>query len=653
MMRRAAWAATVAVGVGVCACGSPGGAPGDAGALDTALPAEPDARPADGAAPDPCAVVRHRGRTFVLRECPATARLALSAMETSPPYAYLEVLGEGPGDPLRAGDLPGITWRTDPEGVDVRYAAETGPSPLAGGDADAALGLTVTEVGGALRVAARLSWPSAARFPAPYRPAVVLTPADPDAAVRTEAGRAVIEASPVSFYVVPEIEAGVVARPAAVASATGGALVWRAPAGGDLPPGQTWRLATVTLDAGPTLVEAQRRWVFRNTSGPHPAARWGWRSGPALGSLVSARALTDVAVSLPYLPEAPPPVIVADGRWFDRYGADTPSPGFPEGVAGAAAAVRAAGADLALRWAPLTLDASPGCGTCTLDPREPSVRTGTARRAEQLFRGGVAALALSLPDAETSPESLFSALRRVAGDRHQLWLESPEAVPAQGLLDARVPPPADASAIAGACGDAITQASQDRACAEALRGLTLSATPPPLEATTAPDPGDVEARRRLADLWPLGATDALLGDGGLSIGAGSETAARRRATVSALAGGLYLLADVPATLAPERMELYLAPLRRGLVRSPAAQPVHVHAAAGEPADVWHRPGHALGVFNDASEARTWPAPGTLAPELAGRVLIDVFSGQRAGAGEAIAVPAGDVRVFVAEPPDME
>jgi hypothetical protein len=31
----------------------------------------------------------------------------------------------------------------------------------------------------------------------------------------------------------------------------------------------------------------------------------------------------------------------------------------------------------------------------------------------------------------------------------------------------------------------------------------------------------------------------------------------------------------------------------------------------------------------------------------------VFSGQRAEAAEAIAVPAGDVRVFVAEPPDME
>lgn len=639
--------------VGASACETNGDATSDAGPVDATSPPPADAAAPDAADADPCPVVRLRGRTFVLRECPATARLALAEMETSPPYAYLEVLGEGPGEPLRAGDLPGITWRTDPEGVDVRYAAETGPSPLTGGDADAALGLTVTEGGGALQVSARLSWPSAARFPAPYRPAVVLTPADPSAAIRTAYGRAVVVASPVSFYVVPEVEAGVVARPAPLTTPTGTALIWRAPNGGDLPPGQTWRLATVTLDAGPTLTDAQRRWVGRNGTDPHPAARWGWRSGPTLGSLVSARALTDVAVSLPYLPEAPPPIIVADGRWFDRYGADTPSPGFPEGVAGAAAAVRAAGADLALRWAPLTLDASPACGTCTLDPREPSVRAGTARRAEQLFRGGVAALALSLPDAEASPESLFAALRRVAGDRRQLWLESAEAVPAEGLIDARVPPPADASAVAGACGDAITQASQDRACADALRGLTISATPPPLETPAPTAPDDLDARRRLADLWPLGATNALLGDGGLSVGAGTEAAARRRVTVSALSGGLYLLADVPATLAPERLDLYLAPLRRGLLRAPAARPVRVLAVADGAPDVWHRPGHALAVFNDTDAARAWPAAEAMAPEFAGRVMIDVFSGQRADAAEAISVPAGDVRVFVAEPPDME
>jgi hypothetical protein len=200
----------------------------------------------------------------------------------------------------------------------------------------------------------------------------------------------------------------------------------------------------------------------------------------------------------------------------------------------------------------------------------------------------------------------------VAGDRHGLWLESPDAVPADGLIDARVPPPAEASAIAGACGDTITQASQDRACADALRGLTISATPPPLEAPMPPTPDDVDARRRLADLWPLGATGALLGDAGLAIGPGTEISARRRATVSALAGGLYLLADVPATLAPARLDLFLAPLRRGLLRSPAAQPARVLAVAGEAADVWHRPGHALAVFNDAAEARVWPAPEVLA-----------------------------------------
>jgi hypothetical protein len=315
--------------------------------------------------------------------------------------------------------------------------------------------------------------------------------------------------------------------------------------------------------------------------------------------------------------------------------------------------VRAAGADLALRWAPLTVDASPGCAACALDPREPSVRSGAARRAEQLFRGGVAALTLSLPDDAAGPESFYAALRRVAGDRHGLWLESTGPAPAEGLVDARSPAPSAASSAPGACGDAIAQASQDRACAEALRGLTISATPRPIEAPAAAAEGDADARRRLADLWPLGATDALLGDAGLSVGAGSAPEARRRATLSALAGGLYLLADVPATLPPERLDLYLAPLRRGLLRFPAAQPMRVRAAANEPADVWYRPGHALAVFNDSAEPRVWPAPETLAPTLAGATLVEVFSGEAARANVPIEVPAGDVRVFVAEPPDME
>jgi hypothetical protein len=639
---------TVNVLAVVCGCTAPG-AGADDGPDGPAPPLPgPDALgPGDAQASGACPEVRFESPGLIVRACPEVGRVALAETVDGEPYLFVEVGAEGLEAPLDPETMPGQAWRSGPDGVTVRWTGESGPSPLGGADTDAALSLDVRILGSSVRVQGALRWPAAARFPGPYRPVVRLGGAAASVAPVVAGGQVVWEAPGAAMLATPSASPGPPVR--WTLADTTATLTPRAEVG--LLPGATWLLPPVELDRGATADEARLRWASRHAPARAPVPRWGWRSGPAYGALISSTVLTEVARALPILADHPPPLIAAEGRWFDRLGADAPSPGFPDGLAAVADAVRSAGAALALRWAPLATDRMAGCGDCPLDPRDPMVRDGAARRAEALVEAGVRALFLALPDEET-PAVFVDGLAAIAGARALLGLPATSPGYPVGTAGVWAIAPSPAATTPGTCDASTLQASQDARCREALRALLGHGLSPATAA--APDP-DVsrDLALALARAWPVSAAGLLLDPGPVLVGQGEEAAARRRATLSALAGGLYLLGDPPGGLSPARLDLYLAPLRRGLLRWPAARPSPRRSAPGAPPDVWVRSGQAVAVFNDGPRTDRWPAPVTLAAATPDTRWVDVFSGQTVSTDAPIEVPAGDVRVLVAPAADIE
>lgn len=613
----------------------------DAASMDAA-----DATPMPA---DDCPEVRFEAPGLAVRACRDVGRVALAAAADAPPFLFVEVGTDGNGGPLDPASLPGQAWRSAADGVQVRWSGESGGAPLggAGSDTDAALSLTIRVEGAAVLLRAALRWPSGARFPGPYRPVLRLTAAADGMAAEQASGQLLWADASGALVATPRPAAG----PPLLVAAEGTRATFSVDADDGLLPGATWSLPEIDLDRGATPQDALAAWADRHGPLRPPTARWGWRSGPAYGALVSSTVLTDVARALPVVPGHPPPLIVADGRWFDRYGADAASPGFPDGLAAAAAAVRAAGGDLGLRWSPLATEASARCPTCGLDPREPMVREGAARRAFALVGAGARALLLELPPGPPPPVFLAS-LAAITGPR--ALLGSPASVDAYplGAGDVLALGPVPVASTSDPCPEGTAQASQDARCAEALRALLGHGLSPANAAPSGPD-----ATRTLATAlnrtWPVSAAGRLLDPGPVLVGDGDEIEARRRATLAALAGGLYLLGDPPGALTPARLDLYLAPLRRGLVRWPAARPRRVLAAPADPPDVWVRAGQAVALFNDGPTTARWPSVAALTGAEPSARWVDVFSGQSVDARAAIEVPARDVRVLVAPTPDIE
>jgi hypothetical protein len=626
----------------------PDGPPDVRPTFDDAAPTDQgdDAHP-----PADCPEVRFETPLLVVRACSDMGRVALATAADAEPFLWVEVGTEGLGDPLDPASLPGQAWRSGADGVSVRWTGENGAAPLGGGagDTDAALSLDVRLEGAAIVLRAALRWPAAARFPGPYRPMVTLRPGAGGAAPESAYGQVVWVHGDGALVATIRPAGG---GPPPRWTIADGAATLTPDASPGLLAGTTWSLPEIELDRGPTREATISSWAARRTPSPPPVARWGWRSGPAYGALISETVLTDVARALPTVSTHPPPLIVADGRWFDRFGADAPSPGFPDGLAAAAEAVRSAGGALGLRWAPLAAGTSATCPTCALDPRDPMVRTGAGRRAEALMDAGARALLLTLPP-EAPPAVFIDGLTAITGSRALLGL--PDGLDAHALSGGDVwaiaaPTPAP---VPDACPDATAAASQDARCAEALRALLGHGLSP--ATATAPDP---EALRTLASTlaraWPISAAGRLLDPGPVLVGDVDEAAARRGATLAALAGGLYLLGDPPGSLTAVRLDVYLAPIRRGLLRWPAARPLYVRVGeASRQPDAWVRPGQALALFNDGTRAGRWPGPAALAGAAPDARWVDVFSGQSVAADAPVEVPAGDVRVLVAPTADIE
>lgn len=336
-----------------------------------------------------------------------------------------------------------------------------------------------------------------------------------------------------------------------------------------------------------------------------PAPGWGWRTGAAHGAVVDLDALAAERDAL--LAIAPAPWIVVDGLWAPALGDWRP----PAALIAALAPAR-----VGLAWpaalvcpdAPIFADVAallgPGEGACgRLDLDLPASQDLIARAGIALVDAGVAGLWMDDP-----------RLAAAVGLAEMQAFEGPATLVHLDRVDGAPGAACRAAATAGPF-------PRDPACDAALSRLDA--------AVSAPDSDPIAAmlgRLEHLDLPRIAPAPLTL--------SGAPARARQRLAIAALGGGALLIADAPSTLSAEAV----AALQ-------AIGPHDLHRLAPDltteawPPPVW-RGAAALALFN-------WdPAPRQFAIPDAWIGRPGLFDPEAATA--EVTVPAGDVRIFLAE-----
>lgn len=384
----------------------------------------------------------------------------------------------------------------------------------------------------------------------------------------------------------------------------------------------------VALTKGTTLESTLTQVSERQRTGDNAPPRFGWRSGAAYGVVING-ARTEAAAR--WFSDADGrPLFVLDGLWFSALEEWTFGPAFP-------VVPTELDIDIVLAWPALRInpdmtDTTPAdwvestCsdGPCTLlNPGRPSVRDRIAREGVTLAERGIGLV--EIPDV--IPEWFDAIIESMSLASLPVVLPYPARSAADGM---RILP---------------ERPLTDDACLTPLSAGTPQCLMRLMNAGVEeglPRPGQAHLKEQawgLATTWHHGSRTQLA-PGPIHLLEQPLGQARQWASIIALAGGLYLLGDIPSQLSPEASEIFWAPWEAGAVQ--LGRPVY--AGRSLPA-IWQNSA-ALFLFNWGDERALYNLTQLGLTSIgSARSLFDerVFP---EGLPDSIEVPPRDVTVFL-------